>query len=569
MKVYSDQMEKPLIMFKYGKRNYWFVFLVLLLCCFYYALFAGNNSVVTLFSRYSSSWDPIENPNETSWDSQINSSIPIVENTTELTRVNMTQILDSRSGTENPNETSWNSRVNSPLPTAENTTELTRVNMTQNLDSCSGRYIYVHDLPSRFNHDILSNCSSLNKWHDMCQHLLNKGLGPRAANSEGVLQNRSWYVTSQFTLEVIFHNRMKQYECLTNDSSLASAIYVPYYAGLDVGRYLWDMNTFARDSASLDLVQWLSGKPEWRSMYGKDHFFVAGRVTWDFRRHGDNYTNWGNKLMLLPEAKNMTMLAIESSPWSSNDFAIPYPTYFHPSTDREVFRWQSKLKRQKRRYLFSFIGAARPTLQDSIRGQIIKQCLASKRKCRLLDCSSRKCYNPVHVMKMFQKSTFCLQPSGDSYTRRSMFDSILAGCIPVFFHPGSAYVQYIWHLPKNYTKYSVFIPENSIRDGKASIEKTLLKISKDDVLAMRQEVIRLIPRVIYADPRSRLENIEDAFDIAVKGVLERVGTIRRDTKEGRSSNIECEEDNSWKYYLFGTEKKHEWDYFFSKSKQEN
>jgi hypothetical protein len=36
---------------------------------------------------------------------------------------------------------------------------------------------------------------------------------------------------------------------------------------------------------------------------------------------------------------------------------------------------------------------------------------------------------------------------------------MLAGSIPVFFHPGSAYVQYIWHLPKNYTRYSVFIPE--------------------------------------------------------------------------------------------------------------
>ncbi|KAK9280091.1 hypothetical protein L1049_013776 [Liquidambar formosana] len=160
----------------------------------------------------------------------------------------------------------------------------------------------------------------------------------------------------------------------------------------------------------------------------------------------------------------MTMLVIESSPWNNNDFAIPYPTYFHPSSDNEMFQWQNRMRRLKRRYLFSFAGAPRPNLQDSIRGEIINQCQASRRKCKLLECNSNKCHKPVNVMKMFQSSVFCLQPPGDSYTRRSAFDSILAGCIPVFFHPGSAYVQYLWHLPKNYKKYSVFIPSNHVKD---------------------------------------------------------------------------------------------------------
>ncbi|KAA8548324.1 hypothetical protein F0562_000008 [Nyssa sinensis] len=450
-------------------------------------------------------------------------------------------------------------------PLVENSTKTFSQQPSPALDSCSGRYIYVHEIPSRFNDDILKNCSLLNKWSNMCQSILNMGLGPRAVDSDGILQNKSWFVTNQFVLEIIFRNRMKQYKCLTNDSSLASAIYVPFYAGLDVGRYLWGFNTSVRDSAPLDLIKWLTEKPEWKYLWGRDHFFVAGRVTWDFRRGDDIESDWGNKLMSLPESKNMTMLVIESSPWSSKDFAIPYPTYFHPSTDREVFQWQNKMRRQKRRYLFSFVGAPRPNLQDSIRGEIFKQCLTSRRKCKLLDCASNNCHNPVYVMKMFRSSIFCLQPPGDSYTRRSTFDSILAGCIPVFFHPGSAYIQYIWHLPKNYTKYSVFIPENAMKEGKANIEKILLGISKDEVVAMREEVVRLIPRVIYANPRSRLENIEDAFDIAVKEVLQRVDNIRRELKEGRSSSAEFGEENSWKYSLSETVGEHEWDSFFSKT----
>ncbi|KAI3967736.1 hypothetical protein MKX01_039646, partial [Papaver californicum] len=34
-------------------------------------------------------------------------------------------------------------------------------------------------------------------------------------------------------------------------------------------------------------------------------------------------------------------------------------------------------------------------------------------------------------------------PPGDSPPRRSAFDAVLlAGCIPVFFHPGSAYTSF-------------------------------------------------------------------------------------------------------------------------------
>ncbi|KAK0607128.1 hypothetical protein LWI29_009805 [Acer saccharum] len=86
----------------------------------------------------------------------------------------------------------------------------------------------------------------------------NSGLGPRVENPEGVLLKEGWFSTNRFLLEMIFDNRMKRYECLTNDSSLASANYVPFYAGLDLGRYLWDYNTSIRDSCAFDIASGLS-----------------------------------------------------------------------------------------------------------------------------------------------------------------------------------------------------------------------------------------------------------------------------------------------------------------------
>ncbi|XP_074296755.1 xyloglucan galactosyltransferase KATAMARI1 homolog [Silene latifolia] len=449
-----------------------------------------------------------------------------------------------------------------PLPPRKCVTE-----RTYDEKSCSGRYVYIHTLPRRFNLDLLRDCKSLDLWMDMCQYVRNFGLGLSLPNSDRVFSEHGWFATNQFLLEVIFHNRMKQYDCLTTDSSKASAIFVPFYTGLDVARHLWNTDSNVRDSSGFELVKLLKRKPEWKRWSGRDHFFVAGRITWDFRRSANSKDpDWGTKFLYLPEVKNMTGLVIESSPWNNNDFGIPYPTYFHPANDDEVFQWQNRMRRQKRKKLFCFAGAPRPDRPDSIRNQLINQCEKS-RKCMMIHCNNwkNKCHKPAELMKTFQNAKFCLQPPGDSYTRRSTFDSILAGCIPVFFHPGSAYIQYLWHFPREFTKYSVFISMYDIRDGKVSIQTVLENIPLQKVVEMREQIIKLIPKIVYADPRCRLETLEDAFDLTIKGVLDRVERIKDDMKAGKSDSFKYDETQSWKYRWLGKLEEHEWDPYFSVS----
>ncbi|KAL1558685.1 putative xyloglucan galactosyltransferase GT11 [Salvia divinorum] len=461
--------------------------------------------------------------------------------------------LDSIS-TENGNQwstsnTDWN--LDSSNRTAEEDERERR---------CRGRYIYVHDIPSRFNADYIKQCRLLNRWQDMCPYFANDGLGHRL--------RAGWFSTNQFSLEVIFHNRMKHYHCLTKNSSKAAAVYIPYYPGLDVARFLWDpANAARKDADAKDLFRMLKARPEWGAMGGRDHFLVSGRITWDFRRMGMNLTDWGNTVMVLPEARNMTMIAIESSPWDRNDFAIPYPTYFHPSSDSQLSNHQSKMAKQKRRFLFCFAGAPRPNMAASIREKIMAQCAAAgRRKCRMMECRDDKhnCMKPENVMKAFESSVFCLQPPGDSFTRRSTFDSILAGCIPVFFTPASAYVQYLWHLPEDHASYSVLIPEGDVRRGNVSIDAVLSQIPKARVAEMRENVIKLIPNVIYADPRSRLERYDDAFELTIRGVINRVEWLRKEMSEGRNESGEFDLEFSWKYYTFGSREPHEWDNYFKK-----
>ncbi|XP_023526020.1 probable xyloglucan galactosyltransferase GT12 [Cucurbita pepo subsp. pepo] len=420
--------------------------------------------------------------------------------------------------------------------------------------SCQGKFIYIHNLPKKFNEDLVQNCKLPHmKWSEVCKFVWhNMGLGPEVQNNSlQDLTNRGWFYTSQFSLEVIFHHRMKQYKCLTKDSSKAAAIFVPFYAGLDVGPYLWGFNISVRDKGPIELAKWLSQRPEWKAMWGRDHFLIGGRIAWDYRRHDENDSDWGSKLMFLPELNNTTMLTIETAYWN-NDIAIPYPTDFHPSRDSQIIDWQRKVTTQKRPFLFSFVGGTRPKQETSIRGELINQCKASK-NCFFLACISgeNKCSDPATVMNTFMSSVFCLQPPGDSFTRRSMFDAILAGCIPVLFHPGTAYGQYNWYFPKDHQRYSVFIPSNKIKAKEVNVSEVLERISSKKILEMREEVVKMIPRVIYADPRSRLEHFEDGFDVAVKRILERVKRVRKVIEEGKDPSVGFSDINLKKFEMVG------------------
>lgn len=381
--------------------------------------------------------------------------------------------------------------------------------------ACRYGYIYVYDLPSVFNRDIISNCTALNPWTDVCPTLANGGLGESLGEASPLGQIGSWYTTDQFTAEIVFHNRILQHQCLTDKMEKASGFYVPFYAGLDVGRYLWEGSSAERrDRVSNQFLDWLIEQPAWKRSGGSDHFIMIGRLTWDFRRSKDE--NWGSSLFHNPAMQNTTKLLIERNPWDVKEMAVPYPINFHPQSDADLVTWQNHIRGLKRSNLFSFAGAPRERFPDDFRSILFEQCRQAER-CQSLDCSNRTCDDNQKTLELFMDSTFCLQPRGDSFTRRSTFDCLLAGSIPVFFWHRSAYMQYQWHLPADEASYSVFISKQDMRNG-TKIEEVLKAFSPEKVQSMQEAVIQLVPRVVYAASGFSLQQ-NDAFDVAIEGVM--------------------------------------------------
>jgi hypothetical protein len=144
-------------------------------------------------------------------------------------------------------------------------------------DICSGKRVYMYGLPPQFNVD-LANRTKCNKnlisWMDLCPRFDNGGYGLKLWNESKFSEfderfdRSSWYDTDSYMLEVIFHNRMKQYHCLTEQPATADAFFVPYYAGLQALSHLYprfpkdesrtsNQLLEARKSFGTELMDWL------------------------------------------------------------------------------------------------------------------------------------------------------------------------------------------------------------------------------------------------------------------------------------------------------------------------
>lgn len=73
----------------------------------------------------------------------------------------------------------------------------------------------------------------------------------------------------------------------------------------------------------------------------------------------------------------------------------------------------------------------------------------------------------------------------------------------------------------------MFISEDAVKAGQVRVEDVLLQYSDEQIQEMREEVIKIVPHLVYKDPRYKSEDWKDAFDVAVNGVLNRKGNILR------------------------------------------
>jgi hypothetical protein len=130
----------------------------------------------------------------------------------------------------------------------------------------------------------------------------------------------------------------------------------------------------------------------------------------------------------------------------TQSMAVPYPTNFVPHSDMDTYNHLQMLMQTNRDELMTYAASDHGTF-SLFRAGLRAACKASA-ECTDYDCSKTvTCFETVKstvgqkcsicslpfVTQRHLRSKFSLQPPGDSPTRQSIFDSLILGCIPVFF----------------------------------------------------------------------------------------------------------------------------------------
>lgn len=302
--------------------------------------------------------------------------------------------------------------------------------------------------------------------------------------------------TSQFMLEAVIHQRLlERKDLLVADPADADVFFIPYYAHMaflclrskrvpeNVAEEL--VPYFGEDAKKLDfaLFDTLNEGPWLKRNGGVDHAVVVGAIG----RESAFELSLGTGVHFAAEreAENLTIGTLEAwSTWglTAHFVTVPYPSSLHclsparcgasAANDAPNSTSKSGLSdaTSNRSRLALFIGDPE---RSFVRQALMRNLAQFPKDATVVNTMSLigGFYDHLrHFVEMMTDTVFCLEPPGDSPTRKGFFDALLAGCIPVVFGDG------IWdsapfegELPVAFENYTVWLPEpaSAMQDLKA------------------------------------------------------------------------------------------------------
>jgi xyloglucan galactosyltransferase MUR3 len=396
-----------------------------------------------------------------------------------------------------------------------------------------GKYFYIYDWPEALQDvypppgAVLAPKSAYS--HDFYD---NNGAGKL------IEPNLGMFATWQFSLFKNVMSRLRVSEYRTLDPLKASAFIVPYDAGahstmdhLD-GR---DRLASPHGWTALKLLKEASTTASWR-LGGHDHFVL-------FSITGYHYVGIGTKNFFMTVCQNCTVLTIETTPATigipgrslKHWYAVPYPSSFHWYEGLKQRPWLPR-RLEERNIVAIFIGSIKTATPSSnaLRRALFGECSHrpdSECQWHLTAHSCTGVLNQSSAMLLYRQAKFCLAPTGDSLTRKSLFDSYLSGCVPVIFAKASL-TQYSWHLSEQeINQTTVYIPKNEILQGQSSFMDRLLAISDQELRLKQEAIARIAPRLQYSvvppQWRDSTQGLSwapperDATDVIIERILDR------------------------------------------------
>lgn len=176
-------------------------------------------------------------------------------------------------------------------------------------------------------------------------------------------------------------------------------------------------------------------------------------------------------------------------------YSVPYPA----SKELRTQNKSSQAKGVERPFLLHFGGGLHGQFGLDLRKKIIAECRkVGKHKCLLHHF--RKRGDVCAALKAKRTSKFCFEPGGDSPYRKSLYDSISLGCVPILLSPYQLLVS-PWHL-------------GHFRDA------TTVYIDRDAFMQNEVNIFTYLQDLVSNGKYERMKNMMDAHSHAVQYALQ-------------------------------------------------
>jgi hypothetical protein len=409
-------------------------------------------------------------------------------------------------------------------------------------DLCGRFKIYVYDLPPKIQGNLADDSirkgvsdGGVSDGGPDYDYLHNSGFGDMHAldidetlHAKLNLKPEKYWSTDQTGLEVIMQSRLLSSCYRTDDPSQADLFYIPFYGALQVmGR---THSAYSSQSVDTALEQFVQHYPYWNASQGRDHVILFSRPeVFALNTTGPPNGFEGPLHPRSPFLQTMLKLVLERNPLSDlpNVVSVPYPSSWHytPLLGNSLRGAQSGLpwRPRKRMATVTFIGGLhRGSMSGdgTIRTVLANQCEERQQNGCIMSSakhlSSRVATETA--LSTYILSTFSMQPQGDSFTRKGVFDSLLAGCIPVYFHKQSFQGQYPWHITADqFRRISIYVPAAKVRESGFNIVDYLKAIPQHQVQQMQEQIRKIAFRLQYSTDASDT-NVADAFEATIRGM---------------------------------------------------
>mmetsp|Transcript_27904 Transcript_27904/g.39638 ORF Transcript_27904/g.39638 Transcript_27904/m.39638 type:complete len:350 (-) Transcript_27904:1226-2275(-) len=250
---------------------------------------------------------------------------------------------------------------------------------------------------------------------------------------------------------------------------------------------------------------------------------------------------------MLSICQNCTALTIEATPTKTSTlyhrsrkywYPVPYPSSFHWWEGIKTLPWLAEPQSRYRHLLAVFIGSMKTLNIDSNAFRRILWIQCSQQQitsptningplCQWFN-TSHSCnglINATESLLLLRSAKFCLAPPGDTVTRKSLFDSLLAGCVPVIFAKASL-TQYNWHLStQDIEDIAVYIPRADILEQKVKFLDVLKAISPQELHRKQLAIEKIAPRLQFSVTPTAIQNDKQAKKIEKKKKRKRMNGL--------------------------------------------